>query len=323
MDDILIRRLLEQPQPLVEEGHSGYFTKPEATLDPRLFNHEHFRADVRHHLLKTLRDFWRSRYINSDTWSTVWVAGSGVSHQWHGDRGGLGDLDVLIGVDYPKFLQLHPDFAGIPEPMIAARFNNELAKLLSPSTASWNGFEVTWYINPGATDIRDIHPYAAYDLTHDKWTVTPENLPADWGPKYFPKEWHTAIGTEIKQAQHLIERYQQEAEGYHQAAAGPQTTNAETRLRTAAEQAGALFADIHDGRKNAFSARGDGYRDWYNFRWQSHKRAGTEQALRAIHDGLGKARESVNEDKYGAKDISNRRAVLEASLAPHGRKGLL
>lgn len=311
-------------QQSIETGHSGYFTAPEARLDPRLFTGQHFKPSVRQALLNKLYGFWKGRYNDSLTWSTVWVAGSGVSHQWHGDRGGVGDLDVLVGVDMARFIEANPEFQGIPEPMIAKRFNNEFNRLLQPGTKNWMGFEVTFYVNPGASDIRNIQPYAAYDLTHDTWTTPPIDLPEDWGPQYFPAEWHAAVGREVALGRSLVDRYNAAAQSHAMAAPGtPQGRNAEVALDAAAGAAAALYEDIHNGRKNAFAPSGSGYADYYNFRWQSHKRAGTEQALRAIHDGRSQAIEAANTEKYGMADLSAQRAILNASLAPHGKRGLL
>lgn len=322
--EYLSARLKKDPQPPADlSGSSGYFSTPSPGFDPRLLDrHKHFKASVRTALLKLLYDFWEARYERPRAWSTVWVAGSAISHQWAADRGN-GDLDVLIGVDHAKFLQYNADFQGIPESVIDQRFNMEFYQGLDKATAHWSRpnwggtwFEVTFYVNPKATDIRDIHPYAAYNLTDDDWTVTPPELPRDWDPRRdLPTSWWPALDAEVGHAKELVERYRAQARQMAKAPThSPARVNAGRALQTTAEQAAALFDDIHTGRKHAFGSQGDGYYDYYNARWQSHKNAGTVDALRSIKVTLANATLDINRDKYGTQVLGADQAMTEASL---------
>lgn len=330
MDEHLARYQRAAPLPSIDPGHSGYFVAPKAALDPALFDAgEGFRDEVRRAILSKLFTFWRGKYDDPQVWATVWIAGSAISYQWHGDRGGVGDLDVLVGVDIPRFLEVHPQFSGIPEPLIAKRFNAEFQKLQA-TTKRWSPggagpYEVTFYVNPGAANIKDIHPYAAYDLTHDNWTVRPVKLPAGWDPHtYFPELWWSSVNGEISLARTLLQRYDEAARAIKGARpATPNYATAVARLADAAAAVKALYDDIHAGRKNAFSQEGQGYFDYFNLRWQAHKRAGTEQAMRAVNDLVRSASQARNLALYGEKDIGTEKAVLDASLAPHGLRGLL
>lgn len=252
----------------IEPGHSSYFTPPRPELDPKLFGGWKVKSEIRQWILKTLYDFWRPRYADPESWSKVWIAGSAASYQWHGDRG-TADLDILIGVDFEAFRRFNPGFIVYSEEQMAHRFNVEFYHELTPTTADWNGFEATWYVNPGARDIRNIHPYAAYNLTDDRWSVPPPQLPPEWNPRhFFPERWWQTVGQEIKQVHQMVHRYN--VGGNEQARIIPDLLQ--------------IYDDIHTGRKEAFASGGQGYVDYANMRWQAHKMAGTEQVLRQLRD---------------------------------------
>src|SRR5881227_3059425 len=95
LDYYLARAAAAGPVDLTE-GQSGYFSAPSNVLDPRLFDGDEIRHEVRVWIINTLYDYWRQHYRLPIAWSTVWLAGSGISYQWQAARGN-GDLDVLIG----------------------------------------------------------------------------------------------------------------------------------------------------------------------------------------------------------------------------------
>lgn len=301
----------------VKEGESGYFSTPDTQLDPRLFlNPEHMRPPVRTWILTTLYAFWGKRYHRPRDWSKVWVAGSGISYQWKAARGN-GDLDVLVGVDFDKFRMANPDYSAFSEYEMADHFNTELKTELWPRTADTvignsgdvNGtslgdlsghFEVTFYVNPNASDIREIHPYAAYDLTSNHWTVKPPVLPAHPMDLY-PKQFWQAVDRERKTATGMISRYNGYTRQLKAMQPGsPGWLNTMHQMSLTVDQAKALFDDIHLGRKNAFSPNGGGYGDWYNFRWQAHKQDGTLAALNALAGAAHDARIQHETETYGA-----------------------
>lgn len=262
------------------ESASGYFSQPTPDLDPKLFDPgtSHLRDDVRQHTVGLLQRAWGGRYNGSEHWATIWFAGSGVSHQWSAARD-PGDLDTLIGVDFDRFRAMNPGYQGMPDADIADMMNVEFRTGLDVATANWQGFEQTWYVNATGTDIRNISPYAAYDVTHDRWTVEPIQLPQDWDPlNAFPQQYWDAVNEEWTQAKHIIESYNQ--------VNGTGGINAPFMARHAAQSAKALFDSIHTERHLAFSRSGGGYKDYYNFRWQAHKRSGVIPALKALAETL-------------------------------------
>lgn len=304
-------------QPDVKEGASGYFSTPSQTLDPHLFNGKTFRPEVRQWILSTLYDYWHAKYSAPKAWSTVWVAGSGISYQWDADRGN-GDLDILIGVNFPDFYMHNPSYNGLSELELADIYNRQFHEELWPSTANANingkTFEVTFYVNPNSTDIKDINPYAAYDLSRNKWTVHPPVLPQDPHSLYSP-QFYAAVDDEKKQANTLIGRYNMlRDQAGAMAPNTPGQKNALSAQGLVVSQAKSLFDSIHLGRKNAFGPGGSGYGDYYNFRWQAHKQAGTVQALSSIAHIDADAREHQDTRLYGGPIKSASEALTESAL---------
>lgn len=303
----------------VHEGQSGYFSRPSNALDPRLFDGDKIRDNVRDFIVRTLYSYWSQRYHNPAYWSTIWLAGSGISYQWAADRGN-GDLDVLIGVDWPLFFETNPSMRGLSETEAADQLNQDLHRDVWPKTAhtvlsagDFSGpFEVTFYVNATGSDIRDIHPYAAYDVTHNRWTVKPPVLPDD--PKaLYPKEWWDYVEDERRLADSLIQRYNhvQGAIGTSVHGGAAWSSNARN-LQVVADQVSALYDDIHLGRRAAFGEQGEGYGDFNNFRWQAHKKFGTAQALHEIWSARHTGRTDYETDTYG-QPLTNAQETLRAA----------
>lgn len=308
-------------------GESGYFSAPSQVLDPRLFGStEKVRSEVRHWILRTLYDYWEPKYHNPKVWSTVWLAGSGISYQWSADRGN-GDLDVLIGIDFPLFFRYNDRYLGFGEDDVADMINQDLHQGLWPRTNSTeigsvgppheggtaDVFEVTFYVNPRSTDIRDINPYAAYNVTEDEWTVRPPVLSQN-PAQAFPQPFWDAANTERRYADSLIQRYNQVASQIgSQQVNSPAWHNTSRQLEVLTSQASTLFDSIHLGRRNAFGPGGSGYGDYYNFRWQFHKRGGTVQALDGIAHQRSDATDQADTGLYGAPLSSAHQALLTAA----------
>jgi hypothetical protein len=306
-------------EPDIHSGASGYFSTPQRTLDPHIFDGKHIKSDVRDHILGILNSFLDARYKGSRTWSAAWLAGSGISYQWAGDRGN-GDLDVLFGIDFPKFYEDNPTFQGISEAEFADLLNSDLRQTLWPKTANtdFHGqvYEVTYYLNPGTTahSIAAIHPYAAYNLTADRWDITPPELPDDPRSQY-PAEWTSAVNDEQKHAELLTNRYRLlRSQAAQSVENSPAWKNAMDSQKVVTEQAKALFDDIHLSRRLAFSQNGEGYGDYYNFRWQAHKEAGTVQALSTLATAGTEARKAQETDLYGAPLDDAATALAKAAL---------
>lgn len=283
-------------------SNSGYYNKPADSLDPNLIGPDgKLLPAVRSTVLGLLYTFWDPRYNDPHAWSTVWIAGSALSWQW-AERG-LGDLDTLIGVNMILFKERNPQFAGWTEEQIADHFNNEFRHELDPLTAEFpiggESFEITFYVNPGAQDIRDINPYAAFNLTVNEWTVNPITVPLDWDPTtYFPQEWWDDLNAEISEAASLAAEATALRERFVQAE-GPERVNLAAQMRTVVDRGSSLFDSIHSGRKNAFSATGAGYFDFYNLRWQAHKHAGTIKALHSLKSTQVEAKHDAQQELYG------------------------
>lgn len=279
---------------LLHQGQSGYFSSPAAILDPFLFEGNKVLPRVRKAILDTFYDFMDSYYHNSRTWSTVWLAGSGISYQWAAERGN-GDLDVLFGIDYDGFLKSNPDYQWMTRPEIIKAIDTNLKTNLWPQTdftafARVNTmgqyeekyYEVTYFLNENVTagneSIVNIHPYAAYNLTTDTWTVKPSR--------------HTAQIDEIfeQHAQDNKDQAIQLLQEYHslrgklssESPTSPRYTDFNRRKNFVVNQIQSLFDSIHLGRKQAFSGQGEGYGDFYNYQWQTAKRDGIVTALNEV-----------------------------------------
>lgn len=267
---------------------TSYFSTPETNLDPTLFQGRVLRSWVRTGITAILNDFLNQTYRHSDLWAHAWLAGSGVSYQWSAARQ-PGDLDCLIGVNFIQFRKANPEYQGLSDTEISELLNEQFREELHPKTSNWNGYELTFYVNPGATDIRAINPYAAYDLKYDEWTVTPSPLSAPNNA-----DWEEVANQDAKKATEIANRFTISMNEIKNAVNPALRRNAEIKLQAAAQQGLALYTEIHTNRSQAFSRSGQGYSDFHNYRWQAGKRLGTISTLRTIQDNVEK-----NSGTYG------------------------
>ena len=158
---------------------TSYFSAPADTLDPKLFEGRNLRSWVRSGIQAILYDFLGQRFRHPELWAHPWIAGSAVSYQWSAERH-PGDLDCLIGINFVQFRKANPEFAGLTDKEISAELNESFHDLLHGQTENWNGFELTFYALM-TDDIRNIKPYAAYDLKYDEWTIHPD--PSQTAPR--------------------------------------------------------------------------------------------------------------------------------------------
>ena len=279
--------------PVITPGSTSYFSAPALVLDPTLFQGEELRHWVRMGILSQLFDYLGTHYTSPGTWAHVWLAGSGVSYQWEAARN-PGDLDCLIGINYVLFRQSNPEFASLSDEEIAKNFNDGFNAELMPKTRNWEGYELTYYVNP-QSDIRDINPYAAYDLTKDTWTVKPDRNPQ---PPY-SRAWENHAQRDHDTAVEMVKRYTDALNEVRNSTNPAYKVNAERKLRLAMEQAASLYDEIHKSRKVAFSKVGGGYADYNNYRWQAGKRSGAIQALRTIKDNLTSFNAGQQKELYG------------------------
>jgi hypothetical protein len=281
-------------QPVLIQGSAtSYFSAPESELDPKLFDGMHLKGWVRNGILQLLMGFLNSQYRHPDLWCRVWIAGSGVSYQWSAARE-PGDLDVLIGVNYIQFRKAHPEYVGLTDVEVSRMLNEDFRNHLQEETKNWNGYEVTFYVNPGATDIRSINPYAAYDLTNDEWTVHPAQQTAPTNAV-----WEEMAKRDLSMASDIVMRYSQASTDFQGAQNDAARRNAEAKIHASLIQASALFDDIHSARRFAFKPDGKGYEDYYNYRWQAGKKYGTVPALRKMSEYWSAYKAQLADETYG------------------------
>jgi hypothetical protein len=274
---------------------TSYFSRPSEQLDPKLFDSEGLKPWVRTGVLSMLFDYLAKNYTSPHTWTKAWLAGSGVSYQWEAARE-PGDLDCLVGINYVLFRQTNPDYVSLSNQEIASLINEGFNADLMPKTRNWEGYELTYYVNE-QSDIRDINPYAAYDLIGDIWEVMPEkNIQAPYS-----RAWEQKAQRDQEMAKEMLARHSSALEEVRGATNPAHRLNAERRLKMATDQASTFFDDIHAGRKIAFSKIGAGYSDFNNYRWQAGKRSGIIQALRTIKDSKTEAEKQQQLQTYGVE----------------------
>jgi len=292
------------------------FTAPVSNLDPNLFGGDELLPGVRSWITDTGYRFLNTHYKGAHTWATIWIAGSGASYQWAADRSPR-DLDILVGVTMQTFKRHNPQFRGIDEDTIARHITQTFRTLAAETANQQIGnatYEVTWYVNPGAADIRDINPYAAYDVTRNRWTVRPPDLPMDWGTHSFPQEWWMQVGREKKHAHEIVSNFLANRAQYLASHDPAMRVNAAQGMQYNAAMAEVFFHDLHSGRREAFAPGGSGYADWHNFRWQAHKRFGTVEALHALAALKEEADKQSQEEIYGSPLASTEQAMSTAAL---------
>ena len=304
-----MKNLYSTSQPVLIQGSAtSYFSEPEENLDPKLFEGTHVKKWARNGILQLLQDFLKEVYRHPELWSHVWLAGSGVSYQWSASREPK-DLDVLVGIDYIQFRKANPEFMGMSDLEISKMLNEEFRSELQPDTENWNGYEVTFYVNPGATDIRTINPYAAYDLTYDEWTVTPPKEGISTKPA-----WEAAAQRDLSMASDIVMRYSKADTDMKAAPNDAARRDAESRLHAALMQGDALFQDIHEGRKQAFRSTGGGYADFHNYRWQAGKKYGTIPALRKMSEYWTAYKAQQTQETYGIELPDTQTLIRRAAM---------
>jgi hypothetical protein len=163
-----------------------------------------------------------------------------------------------------------------------------------------DAFELTFYVNPNP-DIKELKPYAAYNVVEESWTVPPTVMNPPVNP-----QWDQAVQQDEAMASQIIERYTTALNGVRTAPGAAHRITQEAALRHAVEQGGALFDAIHESRGAAFSGSGEGFADFHNYRWQAGKQSGVIQALKKLKDASKNANEIFATETYGVElpDVS-------------------
>jgi len=209
-----------------------------------------------------------------------------------------------------QFRKANPEYMGLSDGEIAEDINEGFRDDLQPLTSNWDGYELTFYVNRGAADIRAIKPYAAYNLTFQEWTVAPDPNVA---PPVHP-DWEASVASDTALAHKIVTRYTQALQDVTQSHNGAVRRNAESRLSAAMQQGNALYNEIHLNRSQAFSPGGEGYADFNNYRWQAGKREGTVQALRQLHTHSQSLQHSTEAATYGIELPDANTLIRRAAL---------
>jgi hypothetical protein len=296
---------------MLQPTETSYFSPPAAGLDPRLFRNGKLDSSVRSAILQLLLNHLNALYTGADGWYTAWLAGSGVSHQWAANRE-PGDLDCLVGINFPSFRQSNSDYRGLSDKEIAEMLNEGFRELLQPRTALFLGsFELTFFTIV-APSILEIKPYAAYSLTTDDWVVKPEPMMQQQVP-----EWDSSVEQDRFSASGFITRFISAKNKFNEASNDAVKANARSEMRVASSQALALYNDIHNNRSAAFSPTGKGYSDFNNYRWQSNKKTGVIQALRSVKAEMDAHDAELAKSTYGVDLPDTNTLIRRAATYKH------
>ena len=223
-----------------------YWGPNSAQNDQRLFEGDHLRPEVRQDILSRINSFMRPRYKNWPKWTRVYFAGSEAA-RWAPFNG---DFDCLLGADFETFRKENPEYAAQPDDAIAKMITDGMWHTINVD-GYWftladgrkvGPFDRTFFMNPNAWDIRNLKPYAAYNVSDDTWAVHPLEVPKDWDATHLPESYWTyaeSVLNEIKAIGQLPP---------------------EERHRMAAN----LWEELHTHRSDAFNGDGKGLYDLSN-----------------------------------------------------------
>lgn len=245
------------PHPYLPTGR--IFSPTKEGEDPRLFDGDHLRPEVRAFVLEQVGEDWDGPYPDWTEWATVYLAGGEASHWYgsgaaHGEGEAADDFDVLVTVDFDALKARHLQYVGQTPKQIAPQLTqhfragfdvrNERASI--PGVAGTYG--MTAFVNSvNSQDITELHPYAAYDISHDKWAVRPVETPADWSAASLPEWTWDALEGLLRYIDAIREM--------------PEP------LRT--REGAHLFDDLHSDRTEAFGPEGEGVFDPANVIWKA------------------------------------------------------
>lgn len=274
-------------------AETSYFSQPSAGLDPRLFRNGRLDSSIRSAILQLLFNHLNEAYTGAESWSTAWLAGSGVSYQWAANRE-PGDLDCLVGINYLSFRASNNTFRGLSDNEIASMLNEGFRERLHPLTELFMGtYELTFFAIT-APNIVYIKPYAAYSITDDQWVVPPVPTAADLNPT-----WEGVVERDRSEIVNIITRFMAAQNRYEFNTNDAIKANARAEMAAAASQGRSLYNEIHNARSEAFSPSGSGYSDFANYRWQGGKRTGAIQALRKLDKKMEEQTNAANKSLYG------------------------
>lgn len=293
-------------------GASSYESTPEKEYDPMLFLGDKLHGYVRDTLLAIVLNFLKTRYQNPEEWTTVFLAGSGVSHRWRAEREPA-DLDCLLTLNYNLFRQSNARFSGFSNQEIANQINSEIKTELHPKLLNYLGkYDITVFAVK-EDNLKNIKPYAAYSVTDNEWLVEPSMDELVQNP-----DWEHVVDSDLLNTRTLMERYSNHLYSLLSANNDVARRNAEVHLVHTLEQAEAMYNTIHESRSQAFSSAGEGYLDFNNYRWQRGKKTGAIGTLKTLANLSKKRKNLVNEETYGVELPSTDTLIRRAAL--HNRR---
>jgi hypothetical protein len=291
-------------------------TEFQGVLDEHLFGADGtLHPKLRTFLLRTITDFLadlKLKKYGTGHWLKVWITGSALTYE-HSD-----DLDMMIGIDWTPFTQTNPVWDGFGQQNFAAWLNAYLQDSLWPRLAGVNingsQYQVTYYCIDTA-DVKDISPYAAYDVISNEWVIAP---PTTQVP--IPQSWQDQADEDARRIADLSTRHASLQTVLDRAPIGsPEYHNAGSALNQVFSEAQGLFDVIHRNRrlgfqKNPPEGRFGGQEGYWNYRWQAAKKSGGIESLYKIIEARDAAAASSDTELYGAKiapaDELIRRAMM-------------
>lgn len=240
--DVGERPVYTQDHTWLPEGR--YWGPNSAQNDQRLFDGDHLRPEVRQDILERVGSVL-DKYGEWRKWATVYFAGSEAA-QWQPFNG---DFDVLISADWSEFREEESWYEELDDAELAHLLTEDLWRHANISDYYFTladgrkvgPFDRTFFVI-AAPDIRDIRPYAAYNVTDDDWTVHPLQVPKDWSAQRLPEAYWGYAEALVNEIQAIGQ------------------LPAEERHRMAAN----LWEELHTHRSDAFAAGGHGLFDLSN-----------------------------------------------------------
>lgn len=213
----------------------GQFARPKPNLDPDIFDSsEVMHPWIRDTVLNQIAGVW-NKYGDWWSHSRVYLAGSLASYWW-----GTPDFDVLVGIE-PRWWDknqegTHEEICKRLTDEFRVTINSEAFTFPAGPDGSRLTTEETFYVNADSYDIRNLKPYAAYELLSNTWYVHPSHMDKHWGPKMLPWAFWEHAANLADEGESVLD---------HGDVAG----------------AADLYDRLHSARNEAFSSRGMGLSD--------------------------------------------------------------